>query len=302
MNFLNNEIRESRLFRSNTAVSLRTAEDIKNITFLYLMALCIMKGEFLTAPWVIEYLENTYKYGTTFTSMRRSGNDLYWSLFIIFQKKYDLLNPKFEEANKLELSRSTINQQMLTLWVRKVIKGKALDDDDRRFFLSLEKTLNINIADYKSLRRLISNWDNLNNDQRSIVCTRLYFAMNKFMRMSEIFPIFEEFVKKKQYMLYDVADPENPINKAATSKNALNTAGAVALGVGGGLVLSAIMINNNIKRGQTLRDKIKAHFEQVQEDATSSASIASVAAPMLHGDIIKRPSIFYAKRGNRKKK
>lgn len=293
------ELRETRLFRSDSMIALKTAEDLKNITFLYFLTLCILKEEFTTAPWAQEYLARTFARGFNFETPIRSASDLYWCFYLINGKKFDMLNQKFLIQNEVEMKKLSLNQTYIRPWVLRSIKGTASEFDDRKLLYSLGDTLNINFGDYNNLKRLVPLWNSLGNPQRAIICTRLLYALRKYARLSDIYPVFDKFVNDRQYFIAKAVDPENPLNRKEENKNLIGSAGAVALGMGVGLAVSINSMKSHKQDMKDMRQRIKAHFESLKE--TTSASIASTAMPM-SADIIKRPSIFFAKRGNRKKK
>lgn len=291
MDFINTELRESVLFRTDTAISRRTAEDIKNICFLSFLTLSILSQEFSTAPWAQDYLGKTFRYGTNFATVRRTDTDLYWALHILETKAAKKLDPKEADENVTELDRITLPKPMLKAWATKAIKGSVTDGDTGRFLLRIETDLRITNSDYKSLRRLISNWSNLSDNQRSVACTRLGYALRKHMRLSELYPEFDKFTKEKKYLLKDTIDPENP--KSTTVNKDLE---ALALGTITGLVGTALMIGHGMSKDADLRSQFRSYYKNLSED-TTSGNIASIAMPMNIGTI-KR----YPKRKDRKSK
>jgi hypothetical protein len=285
VDFINNELRESRLFRSSHALSKRTAEDIKNITYLYFLALAIMKDEFETAPWTQEYLAKSFRYGKNFTTSRRSDTDLYWCIHVIDNQKHELLDKKFSEENQVELERIFIPKQFMIHWVKRSIKGTSNENDTRRFLMSLEQALKISTSDYISMRRLIVSWPKLNNSQRAVVCTRLRYALNRYARISELYPEFDSFVKSKKYIIKGAVDPESPKSSELSMKEILAAAG---LGIAAGLIGSILSIKSTLHDDESYRQRLKSYFKE----NTTSSSIAGVAMPL--GSTIKR--------GDRKKK
>jgi len=275
LNFINNELRESRLFRSSHELSNKTAEDIKNISFLYFLTLSIMSEEFSTATFAQDYLIKTFKHGSKFERASRTDTDLYWCLHIIFENQYQILKSSHEEENKMELEKINLDKFKVLQWVRKTIKATTTQSDTSRFLTILENSLKINNSDYKDLRRLISRWSDLSNQQRTIVCTRLLFALNRYARMSEIYPEFSNFVKGKGYLWKDAKDPEIPDHSGLKQ-----FAKDIGMGAITGLLVSFAAAKMNT---EDLRQKYRK--EWIKEN-TTSASIASIAIPL--GTVIKR--------------
>lgn len=285
MSFISTELHESRLFRSDSAVKSRTTEDIKNITFLYFVTLSIMKEEFTTAPWAQDYLTDTFKYGKSFKTVRRSDTDLYWAIHLIHNQMIDKLNPKFTKANEVEMNRISLPMNIIIPWVKNSIKGVSTSMETFRLLKTLEQSLHITEPDYRTLLAAATHWAKLTEAQRAIVCTRLLQALKKYARMSELYPEFEQFVKDKKYLIKNVVDPEQPVSKMGMLKS-LVVHGVVGAGLG-------YMLAKAVSGPSTYRERIKK--ESLNE--TTSANIASTAIPL--GTIQKRQ---FAKLGSRKLK
>jgi hypothetical protein len=288
MSFISTELRESRLFRSETALKTRTTEDIKNVVFLYFVTLSIMKEDFTTAPWAQDYLMDTFKYGMGFTTVRRSDTDLYWGIYIIHNKHFDKLSPKYKNENETEMNRISLPMNIIRPWVKNSIRGMSTSRETFRLLKMLEKSLRITESEYRTLLSAATHWNKLTDSQRAIICTRLLYALKKYARLSEIYPEFEKFIKEKKYLIQDSQDPEQPINKQNALKSILMK-GVIGAGVG-------YMLGNLINPvGGTYRSRIREHYETLNE--TTSSSIATTVMPL--GDVKKRQ---YAKTGKRKLK
>lgn len=278
LDFINTELRESRLFRSPSAMEKRTAEDIKTITFLYFLTLAIMTNEFSTAPFAQDYLIKTFKHGSNFSRSNRTDTDLFWCLHVLITKNKDLLNKKFDKENELELSKIGIDKMRMLQWVKGSIKGSGTQSSTNRFLTGLENSLKITNADYKDLRRLISRWDDLNTQQKTIVCTRLLFALGKYARMSDIYPDFNKFVKDKGYKWNTAIDPETYQGGAGLKSFAKD----LGMGAVTGLLMSfaAAKISH-----EDIRQKFRSVYKNLQETTTAS-SIGTMVMPI--GTVVKR--------------
>jgi hypothetical protein len=285
MSFISSELHESRLFRSDAALKTRTAEDIKNIVFLYFVTLSIMKEEFLTAPWAQDYLTNTFKYGKEFKTVRRSDNDLYWGIYVINNKLVDKLSPKYVSQNEVQMERLNLPMNIIIPWVKNSIRGMSTSRETFRVLKTLEQSLQITESDYRTLLAAATHWHKINDAQRSIVCTRLLQALRKYARMSEIYPEFEQFAKKKLYIIQDAVDIEQPVHKTSAVKTIL---GRALIGAGVGYALGKMLTRSS----DQYRTRIKEEFETIVE--TTSAAIATTVLPL--GEIKRRQ---YAKSGSR---
>lgn len=201
---------ESRLFRSSSAISSKSAEDIKNIVSLHFMTLSILKEEFSTAAWAQDYITQTFRKGAKFTNVNTSDTDLAWALHILITKDSERLNPKLKEENDVELDRIHVPDQLMVKWVKQSVKGTATTTLNYNFLTTLTRTLHINGGDYKNLAVASGQWTSLTDAEKSVICTRLLFALEKHMRMSEIYPVFKDFAKSKSYIIKNANNPENP--------------------------------------------------------------------------------------------
>ena len=89
----------------------------------------------------------------------------------------------------------------------------------------------------KSVRRLVGDWDNLSQNQRALVVTRLVQWMRRKARLAEIMPALLKLQKRGNYIVDDSEDKKKklwnkPIVKAAAGAAAVigGMAGARALG------------------------------------------------------------------------
>jgi hypothetical protein len=89
----------------------------------------------------------------------------------------------------------------------------------------------------KSLRRLAADWDNLNQNQRALVVTRMAQYMRKKAMRSELTPALLKFQKRGNYVVDDKKDSkkkiwDRPIVKAAVAVGAIYGAGKIGTQLG----------------------------------------------------------------------
>lgn len=250
------QINESRLFRSSTALQSKSAEDIKNIAYLYFTALSVMREEFQTGAFVQDYLTNTFARGLMFRNVMRSDTDLYWALFVIHNQKADFLDPKLKDENEYELKKISLPIPQLRQFIKHSVKGTATVAVSRAFMTSLTKTLRITHTDYKNLGLLSANWMNLNDSQRAILCTRLLFALKKHARLSEIYPEFEKFVLEKRYLIADANDPEIEKKDSTFKRMGKQAALGLAAGAAGAMILA-----RKRESADSFRRRFKSYFK-----------------------------------------
>jgi hypothetical protein len=98
------------------------------------------------------------------------------------------------------------------------------------FFTQLERDLNIQDSNYKSIRRIVVNWEKSTKSQKSLVITRLlqYYRTNAIR--SELYQAIKQLAKEEGYEIRGAknAERKNVAAKAAAATAAL--AGGFALG------------------------------------------------------------------------
>ena len=68
--------------------------------------------------------------------------------------------------------------------------------------------MGIDISNYKSLRRLVTDWDNLSTHQRELCVTRLLQYYKIRGKHSELYPVLDKLSSSKGYELRDVDNAE----------------------------------------------------------------------------------------------
>ena len=103
--------------------------------------------------------------------------------------------------------------------------------------MRFERQLNVQDGMLKSLRRLAADWDNLNQNQRALVVTRIAQYMRKKAMRSELTPALLKFQKRGNYVVDDKEDKkkkiwDRPIVKAAVAVGAIYGAGKLGTQAG----------------------------------------------------------------------
>ena len=101
---------------------------------------------------------------------------------------------------------------------------------EKTMLMRFERQMNIQDGMLKSLRRLSADWDNLNQNQRALVVTRMAQYMRKKAMRSELTPALLQFQKRGNYIVDDSKDTKksiwkNPIVKGAAAVGAIYGAG-----------------------------------------------------------------------------
>lgn len=216
--FIKENCNESRMYR-NQNLSSMTLRDAVDNAFLSLLLLNIFNREFETAPFAQDYARRTMQFNG-FREPRVAGTDLYQSLHI-------LTNPNSrnsqqlagDEQNAALRQRLFVKEKLLKDYLREMSRGTLTNSTARRLMYALESQMNIDITNYKSLRRLVTDWENLTTFQKKLAVTRLLQYFRTRARRSDLYPMLEEMSKKKDWEL----DADHNAEIAA-----IGAAGAVA--------------------------------------------------------------------------
>jgi len=225
-----NGLCESRLIRQKKQISRYTAKDAADLVFLYACILTILKNEFKYAPVASRYAKKTFMFNN-FNTFRVNGTDMYILLtgLVGTDDTSDLFADK--DASQLFLADIRINLPQFKEWLRLTSKGIARKQIDSQFLFRLERQLKIDNSQYKSARRLVSDWTNLKHGQKTLVITRIIQALRARAVRSELMPVMMKLAKEKKYVpVKPVKDMEKaqPVN----TKGGMSTRSKIAMGIG----------------------------------------------------------------------
>jgi hypothetical protein len=205
--FIRENCNESKMFRNNflTQMTLRDAVDS---VFLNLLTIYMLGQEFDTAPFAQDYARRTLQYGN-FNLSRVGGTDLYQGLHIILNPHGDLASHlKAPEQNEALVAELNTNKKFVIDFLRGVSSGHMDATTAIRILYRLEGQMNVDVSNYKSLRRLIADWKNLSTHQRELCVTRLLQYYRLRGKHSELLPVLEALVKNKGWELTGAENAE----------------------------------------------------------------------------------------------
>jgi len=205
--FITENCNESKMFRNNYLSQL-TLRDAVDSVFLNLLTVYLLSKEFETKPFAQDYAKRTMQFGN-FNLPRVSGTDLYQGLHIILNPEGALAGKlKASEQNKALAQELKTNKKMILDFLRNISTGHADATSAIRIMYRLEGQMGIDISNYKSLRRLITDWDNLSTHQRELCVTRLLQYYKIRGKHSELYPVLDKLASNKGYELQGVDNAE----------------------------------------------------------------------------------------------
>jgi len=205
--FIRENCNESKMFRNNYLKQL-TLRDTVDSVFLNMITLYMLSKEFETRPFAQEYANRTIAFGN-FAVPRVSGTDLYQGLHImLYPAGHTAAQLKAVEQNTALSSQLHTNVKLVKDFVRGIANGSLDRTTAIRIMYRLEGQMNIDISNYKSLRRLITDWENITTMQRQLCVTRLLQYYRLRGRRSELLPVLESLARNKNMELTDVGNAE----------------------------------------------------------------------------------------------
>lgn len=223
---------ESRLFRNKGIVSKVKIGDAAELAFVQLLMLNVFNKDYDFAPLAGQYAQRTGAF-TNFDYFRTSGTDLYIALNRLLGKDQAELSDK----DTIAMQRIGIKKADLLRYLKHIATNKSDPSFEKTMLMRFERQLNVQDGLLKSLRRLAADWDNLNQNQRALVVTRMAQYMRKKAMRSELTPALLKFQKRGNYVVDDKDDAkkniwDRPIVKAVAAVGAIYGAGKLGTQLG----------------------------------------------------------------------
>lgn len=211
------DLTESKMFRTRQQIEAADVREVLDFAFLSMLTLYIMYSNYDAAPEAKHYAARTIQY-RNFDAFRQSATDLYIALNAIKRKNFNSFDKTSIQLNKLSFPDVKIKE-----FLTQMSNGQTILNATA-FFLQLEKGLDIQDSNYRSVRRLASDWNRLSRAQKSLVATRLMHFYRTHAVRSEIYGIFSNYAKNNNLIISPTYNPER------TGKTGRSVAKAVAAG------------------------------------------------------------------------
>lgn len=221
------QLYESRMFPSKHHIRQHDIHDILEFTFLYCIALYVMKSDVIVGPVASRYAEHTYLPGP-FTHFTNTSTDLRLFLSLIYNA--DGIADNLSSTDYT--SGQTMDQRMVGRYLHDIAKAGPLSHWDKQFLYKMEGDYRIGNSNYRSVRRLVIDWEKIPNRDKKLVMTRLLQAFRSRMPRSELLPYLEDMTERHDWELKDVNNPET--GEEAEGKSFLKSLAARAAGFAAG--------------------------------------------------------------------
>lgn len=222
------DLNESSQYRTRDSFKSTNAREIANHAFLDMLTLWILYNEFDFAPIAVKYAAKTTMYGD-FARYSQAGTDMYMAFYVLSSADADIIFG--DGADQLLLDRIKIDVPRIKNVLTKIRHNNLQDSTMRPFLQDLERKLLISDSGYKSVRRLVQDWRNLNEQQRALAVTRLIQFYRTHARRSELFAFLQDYARTKKLEIRNAHNAEKP--KSKTTKTIAQAAALGAIGYAG---------------------------------------------------------------------
>ena len=158
-------VNEARVVRRQNDLQRYTFQDIQERVYLSFMILSLLKTNPDTESWARSYADQTMTY-SGFELVRSSANDLH-NMLAVIDGREDIVK-KLKNSGQAEALRQ--RNTLPTLAVKRYLRKL---EDDYRFLTQLENNLKITNAEYRQLRRSVSDFDRLDKGSKRKVTNKL---------------------------------------------------------------------------------------------------------------------------------
>lgn len=203
-------INEMKLIPQLNFMHTYNARDIADLCFCHMLALHLFRSEFETAPWARKYARETML-DHSWDEYKKVRNDLHQLLSLLIGKPDNVLPMlKDTQASLLFIQEISLDTHDV-LWFLNNIHHVNFDPElSGRLLLKMERELKISTSNYKSMRRILSDWhlDHVDTHAQSLVVTRLLQVFRAKAGRGEFRPKLETLAKSRSWELSDVCDAE----------------------------------------------------------------------------------------------
>ena len=197
-------VSEGRVVRRQSDLQRYTFQEITERIYLSFLTLTLLRNFSQTQGFVKQYATDTLAYGS-FDRVRSTSNDLHNMMAVVAG------DPEITKklANKNAAMALRQRQTVPVLAIRRYLRDFR---NSYSFLTSLETALGISNADYKNLRRAISDYAQLDTRRKKATTTRLLQALKAKLSGTDLQRKAQEFADKQKLELDNVIDAERSVD------------------------------------------------------------------------------------------
>lgn len=194
LQLINQEICESRLYRTTASLSKLDGRDIANLVYLNTLATYLMLQDDREYEFAMEYAKKTAQYGS-YNNFKTVGTDLYMLCYILNNIDNNEVTLRNQVPSTKFLRTLRFDAARHTIFIRIMSREPGKKHIANSFFLRLESQLKIKEPNYKQYRRDIANWGDLKESTKQRVLKMLIMDIRKIAMIGEVLPPLSSMVK-----------------------------------------------------------------------------------------------------------
>lgn len=237
---------ESKLLPTLSGIGKFTARDAAELCFLYFIGLHTLRVNGSTEVYARHYVSQTKSTHYAFTT---TSTDLHQLISVLLEHRKDLKmrlkNPR-QSQEMFELI--SLDEHTVQSFLNNIQSSHYNESLAAQLLMKLEQQLNIEVTNYRSVRRICSDWNRLHvsDEAKSLALTRLIQALERRSRVGDILPPLKKLANSENLLLKNVCNPETGENcDDAKPKLGLLKQLAIATGIGVG----AFMLGRALAKG-----------------------------------------------------
>lgn len=246
-------ISESRLLPNLSRIHKYSARDVADLAFCYMLALHMCRQEFETAPWVRTYAHNTQDaQGWQHTNLNKT--DLHQFLNVLIAQPHSWrAYMKDHAASDLLMQEIHLDADLVNRWLRNLYSMHFDPELSGRLLMQIERDLKIQTSNYKSMRRILSDWhlDHVDTDAKRLVMTRLLQVLRSKASTGDVMQKVNLLSRERKWEIDHACDPETGRNCDVTATMTPTKSPSLLkqLAVGAGLGVGAYLLGKALFGG-----------------------------------------------------
>ena len=248
-------VAEGRVVRRQSDLSRYTFQEICEKIYLSFLTLSLLKNFSQTKSFAKSYANQTLTYGS-FERVRTTANDLH-NMLAVVAGTTDVVN---KLANKNAAMALRQRQTVPELAIQRYLRTFS---NDYRFLTQLESALGITDADYKNLRRTISDYTSLDSKRKQVTTTRLLQALRAKLQGTDLQRQTQKFADSQKLELDNVVDAELTVSPG--KEMSADEMSAYRILVGSQNVRRAKMAVDMAKQGRSIPGQLVASYVPIMK-------------------------------------
>ena len=248
-------VAEGRVVRRQSDLSRYTFQEICEKIYLSFLTLSLLKNFSQTKSFAKSYANQTLTYGS-FERVRTTANDLH-NMLAVVAGTTDVVN---KLANKNAAMALRQRQTVPELAIQRYLRTFS---NDYRFLTQLESALGVTDADYKNLRRAISDYTGLDSKRKQVTTTRLLQALRAKLPGTDLQRQTQKFADSQKLELDNVVDAELTVSPG--KEMSADEMSAYRILVGSQNVRRAKMAVDLAKQGRSIPGQLVASYVPIMK-------------------------------------